>query len=104
MRCKYADRAGFAVSGGFDVNGDGLSDFVIGAPEGGTVGAFDGEAYVIFGQVRRTNQKRSTIGVRKKKRNSLSRINNCLQIIVSLRRPWQLFVFRSFLVEFLGCH
>ncbi|CAM9538657.1 unnamed protein product, partial [Laminaria digitata] len=46
----FTDRAGYAVSGGFDVNGDGLSDFVIGAPEGGTVGTFDGEAYVIFGQ------------------------------------------------------
>ena len=54
------------MSGGFDVNGDGLSDFVIGAPEGGTVGAFDGEAYVVFGQVRRTNQKRPTTEVRKK--------------------------------------
>lgn len=39
------------MSGGFDVNGDGLSDFVVGAPEGGTVGAFDGEAYVVFGRV-----------------------------------------------------
>lgn len=33
------------------MNGDGLSDFIIGAPEGGTVGEFDGEAYVVFGQV-----------------------------------------------------
>ncbi|CAM9964198.1 unnamed protein product [Ectocarpus sp. 6 AP-2014] len=32
------------------MNGDGLSDFIIGAPEGGTTGEFDGEAYVIFGQ------------------------------------------------------
>lgn len=45
------DQAGYSVSGGFDVNGDGVSDFVIGAPEGGTIGEFDGEAYVIFGQV-----------------------------------------------------
>lgn len=47
-----ADESGFSVSGGFDMNGDGLSDFIIGAPEGGTVGEFDGEAYVVFGQVR----------------------------------------------------
>eukprot|EP00903_Cladosiphon_okamuranus_P018604 g17125.t1 len=44
------DESGFSVSGGFDMNGDGLSDFIIGAPEGGTVGEFDGEAYVVFGQ------------------------------------------------------
>lgn len=48
---RAADESGFSVSGGFDMNGDGLSDFIIGAPEGGTVGEFDGEAYVIFGQV-----------------------------------------------------
>ncbi|CAM9780373.1 unnamed protein product [Ectocarpus sp. 13 AM-2016] len=42
--------SGFSVSGGFDMNGDGLSDFMIGAPEGGTIGEFDGEAYVVFGQ------------------------------------------------------
>lgn len=46
-----ADESGFSVSGGFDMNGDGLSDFIIGAPEGGTIGEFDGEAYVVFGQV-----------------------------------------------------
>ncbi|CAM9215321.1 unnamed protein product, partial [Hapterophycus canaliculatus] len=44
------DESGYSVSGGFDMNGDGLSDFVIGAPEGGTIGEFDGEAYIIFGQ------------------------------------------------------
>ncbi|CAB1121356.1 unnamed protein product [Ectocarpus sp. CCAP 1310/34] len=44
------DESGFSVSGGFDMNGDGLSDFIIGAPEGGTIGEFDGEAYVVFGQ------------------------------------------------------
>lgn len=39
------------MSGDFDVNGDGVSDIVIGAPEGGTTGALNGEAYVVFGQV-----------------------------------------------------
>lgn len=49
-----ADESGFSVSGGFDMNGDGISDFIIGAPEGGTIGEFDGEAYVVFGQVAKT--------------------------------------------------
>lgn len=34
------------------MNADGLSDFIIGAPEGGTNGEFDGEAYIVFGQVK----------------------------------------------------
>lgn len=46
-----ADQAGFSVSGGFDVNGDSVSDFIIGAPDGGTIGDFDGKAYIVFGQV-----------------------------------------------------
>lgn len=45
------DESGFSVSGGFDMNGDGLSDFIIGAPGGGTAGDQNGEAYVVFGQV-----------------------------------------------------
>lgn len=49
---RGADEAGYSCSGGFDINGDGFSDFIIGAPSGGTVGEFDGEAYVVFGQVR----------------------------------------------------
>ena len=40
------DRAGQSVSGGVDLNGDGLSDIVIGAPK---VGAEVGSAYVVFG-------------------------------------------------------
>lgn len=39
------------MSGDFDVNGDGVSDIVIGAPEGGTTGALNGEVYIVFGQV-----------------------------------------------------
>lgn len=49
---RGADEAGYSCSGGFDINGDGFSDFIIGAPSGGTAGEFNGEAYVVFGQVR----------------------------------------------------
>ncbi|CAM9630564.1 unnamed protein product [Pylaiella littoralis] len=45
-----SDEAGYSCSGGFDINGDGFSDFIIGAPSGGTAGEFNGEAYVVFGQ------------------------------------------------------
>lgn len=48
---RRADEAGYSCSGAFDINGDGFSDFIIGAPSGGTVGEFDGKAYVVFGQV-----------------------------------------------------
>ncbi len=48
---RGVDESGFSVSGGFDMNGDGLSDFIIGAPDGGTVGEQNGEAYVVFGKV-----------------------------------------------------
>ena len=46
------DKAGTSVGGGGDFNGDGIADFLIGAPganvaPGATVG--DGESYVIFG-------------------------------------------------------
>lgn len=37
------------------MNGDGFSDFIIGAPSGGTVGVFEGEAFVVFGQVRKSS-------------------------------------------------
>lgn len=53
------DQSGYSVSGGFDMNSDGLSDFIIGAPEGGTIGEFDGEAYIVFGQVRKAGMSDS---------------------------------------------
>lgn len=43
------DRAGFSVAGIGDVNGDGLDDVLVGAPNGDDGGANAGEAYVIFG-------------------------------------------------------
>lgn len=39
------DRAGFSVDGAGDVNGDGLDDFIVGAP-----GGFYERAYVVFGR------------------------------------------------------
>ena len=47
-----ADRAdtGNLVSGGGDVNGDGFSDIVIGAPYAGPAFNFTGESYVVFGK------------------------------------------------------
>jgi len=44
------DRSGVSVSGAGDVNGDGIADLIIGAPDGNDGGADAGEAYVIFGK------------------------------------------------------
>lgn len=44
-------RTGFSVSSGGDVNGDGIDDFVIGAPgDGYGYGSANGRAYVVFGK------------------------------------------------------
>jgi uncharacterized delta-60 repeat protein len=46
-------RAGFAVAGGDDINGDGYDDIVIGAPEASDINGVDitfaGKSYVVFG-------------------------------------------------------
>lgn len=44
------DKAGFAVSGGHDVNGDGLDDLAIGAPFADPNEDESGKAYVVFGK------------------------------------------------------
>jgi Ca2+-binding RTX toxin-like protein len=44
------DRAGLMVSGIGDVNGDGLDDFIIGAPYTDIGFSNDGSAYIIYGQ------------------------------------------------------
>ena len=42
------DESGYAVSGAGDVNGDGLTDVVIGALHANRENGYDGEAYVVF--------------------------------------------------------
>ena len=41
------DQSGVSVAGAGDVNGDGIDDLIIGAPDGGSY--FVGESYVVFG-------------------------------------------------------
>ena len=43
------DKAGYSVSGGFDFNGDGLDDLLVGAPGEDAGGTDAGAAYVTFG-------------------------------------------------------
>lgn len=43
------DRSGSSVSGAGDINGDGLGDFVIGAPDADVNGSGSGQSYVVFG-------------------------------------------------------
>ncbi|NKI34839.1 DUF11 domain-containing protein, partial [Wenzhouxiangella sp. XN79A] len=43
------DSAGFSVSAAGDVNGDGIGDLIIGAPDAETDGIGSGRAYVVFG-------------------------------------------------------
>ena len=43
------DRSGRAVSGAGDINGDGFTDVIIGAPDGYTNSVNAGESYVVFG-------------------------------------------------------
>ncbi len=44
------DLAGFSVAGGKDVNGDGISDIVVGAPGADSTVADSGAAFVVFGK------------------------------------------------------
>jgi len=50
MGAASGDNAGFAVAGGVDINGDGLSDVVVGAPYADINGKNSGSTYVIFGK------------------------------------------------------
>ncbi|AWB66037.1 hypothetical protein C2869_06105 [Saccharobesus litoralis] len=50
LGAQAGDNAGFAVAGGVDINGDGLSDVVVGAPYAGTNGDNSGSTYVVFGK------------------------------------------------------
>lgn len=49
---SVSDKAGFSVAGAGDVNGDGLADLIVGAPEASLPGGFfyGGFAYVVFGK------------------------------------------------------
>jgi hypothetical protein len=49
------DQAGLAVSTLGDINGDGLDDFLVGAPYNDVAGGSSGAAYVIFGQADQRN-------------------------------------------------
>ena len=44
------DNFGYSVSGGSDINGDGYSDFIIGAPNNDDNGTSSGIAYVFYGK------------------------------------------------------
>ena len=44
------DEAGFSVAGGFDLNGDGISDIAVGSIGRDVNGSQSGEVYVIFGR------------------------------------------------------
>jgi hypothetical protein len=45
------DRFGYAVSSAGDLNGDGLDDLIIGAPQASPNGSGSGAAYVVFGRI-----------------------------------------------------
>lgn len=53
-----SDQAGLAVSNLGDINGDGLDDFIVGAPYNDSGGGSSGAAYVIFG----TSEVRNFLG------------------------------------------
>ncbi len=55
------DMTGFSVSGGGDINGDGLADLIIGAPGGDHP---NGRSYVIFGQTDSGDVDLSALGSR----------------------------------------
>ncbi len=45
------DRSGYSVAGAGDINGDGLSDLIIGAPYSDPAsGSYGGRSYIVFGQ------------------------------------------------------
>ena len=62
---RPGDNSGWSVSGAGDVNGDGLADLIIGAPEadpGGNLLA--GESYLVFGKVDSTAVSLGNLGLR----------------------------------------
>jgi hypothetical protein len=62
IRATNGDLAGWAADGAGDVNGDGLADLVLGAPNSGDTD--DGTAYVVYGQQARETLRLSAIDAR----------------------------------------
>ena len=56
---NLGDRAGASVSIGGDVNGDGIDDLAIGAPNNGDNGPRAGKVYLIFGKSSRMRTRHS---------------------------------------------
>ena len=54
--------AGFSVAGAGDVNGDGRSDVIVGAPRAGNNGWYSGSAYVVFGRTATTSVDLGALG------------------------------------------
>lgn len=51
---KNQDQSGFAVSGGFDINGDNIADIIIGAPDTSPLSRDQaGTSYIYIRQSRR---------------------------------------------------
>lgn len=48
---EFGDNAGASVAGRVDVNGDGLMDVIVGAPQSDQAGDNSGRAYVVFGKL-----------------------------------------------------
>jgi len=67
------DHVGAAVSGAFDMNGDGASDIIIGAPYANTNAEHSGASYVIFGQLKPTPAPAAQVPLK-----------NCVRVPVAL--------------------
>ncbi len=69
------DHVGAAVSGAFDMNGDGASDMLIGAPYAESNAEHSGSSYVVFGQLKPTPAPAAQVPLR-----------NCVKVPVALAK------------------
>ncbi len=60
---SVGDSAGFAVSSGGDVNGDGIDDIIVGARSGDDGGLNSGEAYVVYGTLGNDRETQDLTGL-----------------------------------------